>query len=124
MTFKIINKQDIKPIQDPCGELRELYHSDNLSIAHDIAYRDARKHMHKKMEEVYYVEKGEGQIVVGETTYNITAGDTIPIPLNTWHYLKIIQGKQLEVLVITHPKYDPDDVHFEESSSQPSSGSN
>lgn len=113
MTNKI-NKYDVKPKEDPCGLLRELYASENLSIAHDIVLRDAKKHMHRKMEEIYYVEKGEGKLVVGNTVLDIKEGDLIPIPKNTWHYLRKIKNKSLEVLVITHPKYDPEDMIFEE----------
>lgn len=80
--------QDVEPIQDPCGLLREIYNSENLSIAHVIVTADAKKHMHKKLEEVYYVTKGEGQIVIGNDVLDIKEGDTIPIPKNTWHFLK------------------------------------
>ena len=110
---KKINKKDIKPKKDPCGLLRELYGSKNLSIAHDVVLGTAQKHMHRKMEEVYYVEKGEGQLVIGEETLDIKEGDIIPIPKNTWHYLKKIEGELLEVLAITHPKYIPKDLILE-----------
>lgn len=106
---KKVSKYNVEPIPDPCGALRELYKTTNLSIAHDTVERDATKHMHRVMEEVYYVEKGEGQLVVGDEVLDITEGDIIGIPLNTWHYLKKIEGKPFEVLVITHPCYDPDD---------------
>ena len=112
---KKINKKDIKPKKDPCGLLRELYGSKNLSIAHDVVLGTAQKHMHRKMEEVYYVEKGEGQLVIGEETLDIKEGDIIPIPKNTWHYLKKIEGKNLEVLAITHPKYIPEDLILKKS---------
>lgn len=108
-----ISKYDVKPIEDPCGLLRELYKSENLSIAHVVVLGDARKHMHKEMEEVYYVEKGEGQLVIGDKVLDIRQGDTIPIPKNTWHCLKKLEGKELEVLVITYPKYDHDDLILE-----------
>jgi len=107
---KKINKKDIEPKKDPCGLLKELYSSKNVSIAHDIVLGTAQKHMHRKVEEIYYVEKGEGQIVIGEETLDIKEGDLIPIPKNTWHYLKKLEGKSLEVLVITHPKYIPEDL--------------
>jgi len=107
---KKINKKDIKPKEDPCGLLRELYGSENISIAHDTVLETAQKHMHRQMEEIYYVEKGEGQLVIGEEVLDIEGGDLIPIPKNTWHYLKKIEGKPLEVLAITHPKYIPEDL--------------
>jgi len=112
MTEKI-NKLDIRPKEDPCGLLRELYNSKNLSIAHVAVLGETRNHMHRKMEEVYYIEKGEGQVVVDDKALNIREGDIIPIPKNTWHYLRKSEENPLEVLVITHPKYDQDDLIFE-----------
>ncbi|MBI4019940.1 MAG: cupin domain-containing protein [Candidatus Aenigmarchaeota archaeon] len=105
---------DVKPLEDACGLLRELYHSDNMSIAHVEVIRDARKHKHLKMEEVYYVNKGIGQLYLGGKVLGIEEGDTIPIPKGTWHYLKKFRDIKLEVLAITHPRYDPEDVIFEE----------
>ena len=108
-----INKYEIKPKEDPCGLLRELYNSENLSIAHDTVLGEVRKHMHRKMEEVYYVEKGEGELVIDDKVLSIREGDIIPIPKGSWHYLKKLEGKPLEVLVITHPRYDPNDLILE-----------
>jgi len=108
-----VSKSEIKPKRYSCGLLRELYSSENLSIAHNTVLGEARKHMHKKMEEIYYVEKGEGELVIEDEVLNIREGDLIPIPKNSWHYLKKIEGKPLEVLVITYPRYDPNDLILE-----------
>jgi len=113
--IKKVNKKDIKPKEDPCGLLRELYNSDNLSISHDVVIGTAGKHMHKKMEEVYYVERGEGQLVIGDEVLDIKEGDIVSIPKNTWHFLKKLEDKPLEVLVVTYPKYDPDDLILEKN---------
>lgn len=112
---KIIHLEDVQPSEDPCGLLRELYGSEKISIAHDIVLGEAEPHMHKKMEEVYYVTKGIGQIMIDEEVLDIKEGDLIPIPKNTWHYLRKIDEKDLEVLVITHPRYDPNDLILKES---------
>ena len=110
----IISKNKVQPHVDPCGLLRELYSSRNISIAHDTVIGEARPHMHNVMEEVYYVTKGRGEVVIGEEVFSIRKGDTIPIPKDTWHYLKPMQNNPLEVLVITHPKYDPNDLILKE----------
>ncbi len=104
------SKRDVAPKRDPCGSLKELYNSDSLSIAHVVVLGEAKRHLHKKMEEVYYVEKGEGQLLVGDELLEIKEGDVIAIPKNTPHFLKRIDGKPLEVLVITHPRFDPSDL--------------
>lgn len=105
-----INKQDVKPKEGPCGLLRELYNSENLSIAHLIVLGEARKHMHKKMEEVYYIEKGVGKLVIDGKVLDIRRGDVVSIPKNTWHHLKKSGERPLEVLVITSPRFDLNDV--------------
>ncbi len=104
------SKSETVPKNDPCGLLRELYNSGDLSIAHVIVLGEAKRHLHRKMEEVYYVEKGEGQLLVGDELLEIKEGDVIAIPKNTPHFLKRIEGKPLEVLVITHPRFDPSDL--------------
>jgi len=100
---------DIVPIEDVCGQIRETYSSENISIAHVVVTGDAKPHLHRKMEEVYYVTKGQGQVVIGDKTLEIREGDTIPIPKDTVHYLRQTAGP-LEILAITHPKFDPSDM--------------
>ena len=108
--IKKISKYEVKPVQDPCGLLRELYSSDHLSIAHDTVVGDAKKHTHKVMEEIYYVEDGEGQLLIDKEILDIKKGDLIPIPKNTVHALKKLKDTELQVLVVTYPKYDPHDL--------------
>ena len=110
MVQKKVSKYEVKPVRDPCGLLREFYSSANISIAHDTVTGEAEKHMHHVMEEYYYVERGHGQLMMGDEVLNINGGDLIAIPKNTWHALQAFEGVKLEVLVITHPKYDPRDV--------------
>ena len=111
MTEKI-NVEDVNPIDDPCGTLREVHSSENLSIAHVIVTEDAKPHLHKKTEEVYIVSKGKGKLVLGDKELDIGEKDVIPIPKNVVHYLKKIPDQPLELWVVTYPKYDPDDMIF------------
>ncbi len=116
-----VNRNNVEPEEDPCGLRRDLYHSGNLSIAHFQITGQAEKHKHpeksksgEEREEIYYVEKGEGEIIVNGETLTLKEGDTYPVPKNSWHYLKKVEGKLFEVLVISHPEYDPDDFITEE----------
>ncbi|MBT4192023.1 MAG: cupin domain-containing protein [Candidatus Diapherotrites archaeon] len=110
--MKIIRKDDVTPIDSSCGALRELYSSGNIDISHNIVTKDAKKHLHKKMEEVYYITKGEGIVVIGEEEFEVREGDTIPIPKNTWHQLKLAK-EPFELIVVIHPKFDASDEIFE-----------
>ncbi|MBW2991556.1 cupin domain-containing protein [Candidatus Woesearchaeota archaeon] len=104
----------VKPIKDACGTIRELYSSKNLSLACVNLKGEAKKHKHSKIEEVYFVVKGEGSLSIGEDKYRIEQRDTISIPKDTYHYLESEQGSELEVMVITHPKYSNEDVILED----------
>jgi mannose-6-phosphate isomerase-like protein (cupin superfamily) len=104
--------KDIPGESDPCGITRTLYSSSNITLAHVEIIGDAKAHMHKKMEEIYYVTKGEGQLVIGDTVLDIKEGDVIPIPLNTYHQLKKVANKPFEIIFITYPKFTLSDVYF------------
>jgi hypothetical protein len=53
----IVNREKIKPVEDACGKLQELYNSDNLSLSYAVIIDSSKPHKHKKMEEVYLREK-------------------------------------------------------------------
>ncbi|MCK4729871.1 MAG: cupin domain-containing protein [Candidatus Aenigmarchaeota archaeon] len=112
--IKKISKSEVKPIESSCGLLRELYKSKDLSISHNIVSEKPRKHLHKKMEEIYYIEKGRGKAEIDGELIDVKKGDIVLIPKNTWHCLKKIGREPLEVLVINSPKYNPIDVILEE----------
>lgn len=98
----------VKPVNDTCGTLWELYNEGDLSVAYDVVTGTAGKHKHRILREKYRVEKGAGRLAIGNRIRDIKKGDVITIPRNIWHQL--IKGKgKLEVLVITHPKYDSHD---------------
>lgn len=109
-----ISKSEVKPIESSCGLLRELYNSKDLSISHNIVSEKPRKHLHKKMEEIYYIEKGRGKVIIDEEILDVKKGDLVRVPKGAWHCLKKIGRGSLEVLVINNPKYDSTDVILEE----------
>ena len=70
--------------------------------------------MHKKLEEVYYITKGLGKITIGNDTFDIKPGDIIPIPKNIFHHLEKTSEVPVELLVVTYPKFDLNDIIEEE----------
>lgn len=116
--FKIVNEKDENPIEDVCGPLREVYQSKNLSLA-TIVIKPGHKagsHKHSYLEEVYLVRKGRGLVWVGEESYKIKKGDVFSIPLNIFHHLENPYKRgDLEVIVVTHPKFTQEDVIREEN---------
>ena len=108
-----INKDEIVPQQDACGLIRELYSSKHMTLAHVEVIGTARKHLHKMLEEIYYVTKGEGELLIEDRVIKIKEGDMIPIPKNTYHELRTIEGEPFEILFITYPQFTLDDVYFD-----------
>ena len=120
----IKNMNELPTLTDVCGELKELYSSENQSLAYFIVKGKAGKHKHEVMEEVYHIVKGEGYITIEDAKqssiactgngtfpcdkYPVSAGDTISIPKGKWHYLET--ETKLELMVVTYPRFMPEDV--------------
>jgi len=106
----IRNITSIEPIDDTCGRIQQLYDSENITIAYVMITGKARSHLHKKTEEVYYVQKGRGNLFIGDDKFKVEPGDIVPLPKNTFHHLERISAEPLELLVVTNPRYDVSDV--------------
>ena len=107
--MKIINEKDAESIDALCGPLKELYMSKNISLAIAVikAGKEAHLHKHLELEEVYYVQQGEGKIKVGDEIYKIKPGDTFAIdPKNSPHKAMNPYKKDLKILVVCNPKFD------------------
>jgi len=102
--------EEVQPIPDTCGAIRELYASNNISLAYVNLSGQAKKHKHHVMEEIYYVTKGKGYLTLEDKIYRIEEGDSINIPKDKWHFLKTDKDSELELLVVTSPRFMPEDV--------------
>ncbi len=109
--MSIKNRSDIKPIQDACEQLQEMYNSKNLSISYATITNKSKTHKHLKMEEVYYIVKGKGKIKIGENIFDIKPGDIIPIPKKTYHNTESVESP-IELIVVTYPKYIKNDLIY------------
>ena len=108
--MKVISRDKVKSIKDVCGTIKELYSSTNLSLSIATITGKSTPHMHKKMEEIYFVLKGRGEIFIGNESATIKEGDLVAIPKNKFHYVQTEKGESIEVIVATHPGFDPNDV--------------
>jgi len=109
--MKIVNRKNIKPIEDACGKLQELYNSDSLSLSYSIITDSSKPHKHKIMEEVYFIIKGKAKLKIGDNLFPIEAGDVFSIPKNEYHNIQDIETT-IELIVITNPKFDPNDLIY------------
>lgn len=111
--MEIKNRARIEFRGDVCGRVQTLYESENMSLAYVVIEEAAKSHKHERMEEVYYIQRGEGILQIGDERMYVRAQDIIPIPKGKFHHLKRISLAPLELIVATTPKYDPSDVHEE-----------
>jgi mannose-6-phosphate isomerase-like protein (cupin superfamily) len=109
--MKIINRKDIKYIKDACGKLQELYNSKNLSLSYSIIQNKSRAHMHKKMEEIYFIVKGKADLKIGNKIFPIKAGDVFAIPKNKYHNIQNVK-EIIELVVVTSPKFNSKDIIY------------
>jgi len=61
--------------------------SKNLKCGYTIVYADGKTtgHSHEDQEEVYFVIQGRGRMIVGESEYDIRAGDALYVPFGVFH---------------------------------------
>lgn len=59
----------------------------NLVLSQTILHvaQQTRGHYHEGQEEVYFFEYGKGQMIVGEETFDVGAGDIVLIPDGLFH---------------------------------------
>ncbi|MCK5413001.1 MAG: cupin domain-containing protein [Candidatus Pacebacteria bacterium] len=107
--MKIVNRKNIKPIEDACGKLQELYNSDNLSLSYSVITDNSTPHKHKKMEEIYFIIKGKAILKIGKEIFTIEKGDVFSIPKNEYHNIQDVE-EVIELLVVTNPKFDLSDL--------------
>jgi mannose-6-phosphate isomerase-like protein (cupin superfamily) len=109
--MEIKNRKDIKPLKDACESLQEMHHSQNMSISYATITQGSKPHKHLRMEEVYYIVKGNAKMKIGSEIFDIKAGDIIPIPKGIYHNIESVEST-IELVVVTHPRFDPKDLIY------------
>lgn len=87
---------------------RPLY-SDSLSSSFIIVIKEeVKKHKHLDHTEHVYILDGTGEMLLGEKSFIVKAGDYISIPKGTMHALKVVKGP-VKVISIQTPYFDGKD---------------
>lgn len=116
----IINVKDLPVVSNICEQvLREIERTSMWSLAHVVMNPMAESilHNHSKMNEIYVITKGYGELGFGTPRLNgwanqVTAGNVFEIPLRMPHILKNKSSGHLEHLVFALPPFNPSDVHI------------
>ncbi|MFN0077910.1 MAG: cupin domain-containing protein [Prosthecobacter sp.] len=66
-------------------------------------------HYHRRMEEIYFITEGAGQMTIGDEAVEVGPGDTINIPPGAVHKIANPGTSPLRFACATWPPYDPED---------------
>ena len=108
----------IKPYTTKDGSLiRELMHPDvhgnkKQSVAEALipAGSTTLLHKHCRSEEIYHITAGKGVMTLGDEKLEVTAGDTVCIPLGVPHKIQNTGTLSLKLLCCCSPPYSHDDT--------------
>lgn len=106
----VTKRKNLKTMDDICGKVQELGHTSNIDVAHITVTGKSTPHLHKKTEEIYFILNGEGMVTIEDEQQKVEKDDTVLIPKNKFHSIERISAEPLELLAITSPGYDPNDV--------------
>ena len=80
-----------------------------VSISH-LRINESREHYHKVLEEVYFVLKGEGVMVLNGERFPIAEGDAVVVRPGVRHHSE----GEIEVLIICCPPFEDGDCYFDD----------
>jgi mannose-6-phosphate isomerase-like protein (cupin superfamily) len=99
--------------------IRELMHPDvhgnmRQSLAEAIVPVHGKTYLHKhsRSEEIYHITEGHGLLFLGNKQCEVTAGDTVYIPLDMPHQIKNVGEVPLKILCCSSPAYSHDDTEL------------
>ncbi len=108
--MQIIKRKNTEILHDTCGEIQEMFSSENISISYANIISKSTPHLHRKTDEIYYVLRGKGRMTIEDEKVNVEKDDLVLIPKNKLHTIERTSDDPLELLVITHPRFDTNDV--------------
>lgn len=98
--------------------IRELMHpqhhgnrEQSLAEAEIPAKTRTFLHIHYKTEELYHVTQGHGTMILGNTRFNVSVGDTIYIPSGTPHAIEA-HDVAVKILCCCSPAYSHEDTEL------------
>jgi len=107
--MKVINRKNLEPIKNICGDIWEMGGTENVSLAYVSITDKTKPHFHEKTDELYYILKGKGLVKIKDEEKAVEAGDLVVIAKNEIHTIEKISEEPLELLAITSPEYSPED---------------
>lgn len=110
----------IEPFTAKDGSLiRELMHphahgnkKQSLAEATVAPGHVTRLHRHHCSEEIYHILRGFGRMTLGESRFEVAAGDSVCIAPGTPHCIEALGNTPLTLLCMCSPAYSDDDTEL------------
>ena len=107
------NISDIQPNEEFDNIFIEKLSSDSLSSSFVIWVKKmVSSHKHILHTESLYVIEGEGNMIIGEDEFKISAGSYLVIPPSTFHSVQVTSDKPLKVVSVQAPEFLGEDRIF------------
>ena len=100
---------EVEPWAETCGQIRPLIEEQDGAAAevHHVEIQNAKLHYHEKTDEVYYVIRGQGTMVLDDEEIELHEGVVVYVPRGVKH--KAVG--RLTVLTVCIPRGVLHDVH-------------
>jgi quercetin dioxygenase-like cupin family protein len=72
-------------------------------------------HFHRRHSETFYIVSGNVEWTIGGETHIMGPGDSVHIPPNTIHSVKVVSGKKMHSLMVSEPGGYEEDTWYEAS---------
>ncbi len=103
--------------------LCELLHPcrENVKIPYSIAHatlkpgHSSKPHRLRKSSEIYYILKGNGIMYIDDEQADVTSGQAIFIPPESWQHVKNVGTDDLKFLCIVYPMWKAEDEEVREA---------
>jgi mannose-6-phosphate isomerase-like protein (cupin superfamily) len=115
----VVNRQRAAIINTPHGsEIRPLIdrttsNVERCSLAEEVLPVGASvgRHHHVETEEIYYILRGSGRMMVGSEVREVESGDAVFIPRGYTHTLENTGHEPMTLLLVCGPAYSYEDHH-------------
>jgi mannose-6-phosphate isomerase-like protein (cupin superfamily) len=97
------------PIYDISGEVPKNIPC-SIALAIIKPKRRTVRHVHFTSNEIYYITKGRGIMLLGENKIKLEKDMLIHVPPKTEHNVKNLGEKNLEILCVSYPPYRHEDT--------------
>ncbi len=118
MSVEVINRDQSRPfVTKDRSEIRSILDRTNSTATHQSLAEatlppgaETEAHFHPQTEEIYYVLRGQGLMILGEERKTVGPGDGILISPGTLHRIRNVGREPLVFLCCCSPPYSHEDT--------------